>query len=415
MKKIYVATNGCEEGQLKSMNVLRFFKVNGFTVSENLAETDFIVFFACGLTEAKERNSISIIKRMQKQKSHSTKLIVWGCLPKINPQKLKKIYSGPIVGPKDLDFFNTILEKRVISIHDVNANSIISPITAEETISGPAIVNPINGFLWKIKRNVDRFRLPHRKWLFDSASYFIRAAEGCTGNCTYCSEKAAWGKIKSRSIGDITTEFKIGLEKGYKRFFLVAGDLGSYGADLNTNIVELLNEILTTGGDHDYSLIINQINPSDLGKFLPELEMIFASGKIEALGCQVESGSNRILKMMGRHYSAESWRASMLKINKNFPLIRLSTHIMIGFPTETKEDFKETLKLLDLPLFIDWLGFFIFSPRPTVYASRFKGQIPCEIKQLRFNALTRKYLLMYIINILINNCRYVGSKVKKML
>jgi tRNA-2-methylthio-N6-dimethylallyladenosine synthase len=153
------------------------------------------------------------------------------------------------------------------------------------------------------------------------------------------------------------------------------------------------------------------MNPGDLKKMLPDLEKIFASGKIEALGCQVESGSDRIIGLMGRKYTAEDWRNCMLRINREFPFIRLSTHIMIGFPTETEQDFEATLKLLDFPLFIDWLGAFVFSPRPTVYASRLPGQVPEKVKQLRLKKLFRKYLYMYTINAAIGNIRYIKSKI----
>jgi tRNA-2-methylthio-N6-dimethylallyladenosine synthase len=202
------------------------------------------------------------------------------------------------------------------------------------------------------------------------------------------------------------------LEKGFKRFFLVSADLGTYGIDLDCDAIDLLRELLRVGEGRQYSLIINQINPSDFVKLLPRLEDVFVSGKIEAVGCQVESGSNRIIKLMGRKYTAESWRDSMLRINKKFPFVRLSTHIMIGFPGETEKDFSETMQLLDFPLFIDWVGFFIFSPRPTVYASRLLGQVSAEVKQLRFLRIYRKYLFMYALNVALGNLRYLKSRIR---
>jgi tRNA A37 methylthiotransferase MiaB len=191
----------------------------------------------------------------------------------------------------------------------------------------------------------------------------------------------------------------------------VAADLGSYGIDLGCDAIDLLREILRSGDGRDFNLIINQMKPPDLVRLLPRLEEIFASGKIEAVGCQVESGSNRILKLMGRKYTAESWRYCMLRINKKFPFIRLSTHIMIGFPGETEEDFRMTLKLLDFPLFVEWVGFFIFSQRPSVPASRLPMQVPEELKQLRVRRLRRKYMLMYALNVALGNLRYLRSKI----
>jgi tRNA A37 methylthiotransferase MiaB len=207
----------------------------------------------------------------------------------------------------------------------------------------------------------------------------------------------------------IVNEFKLGLQKGYNRFFLVAPDLGSYGIDIGYNIVDLLQKLVELN-ESEYQIILNQINPVDLIRLLPGLEKILSSGKIEALGCQVESGSDRILELMGRDYRASDWKNSILRINKKFPLVRISTHVMIGFPTETEEDFEATMKLLDFPIFIDWVGFFLFSPRPTVYASRLSGQVPQKVKDERFKKIYRKYLFMYALNVATGNIRYIKSK-----
>jgi tRNA A37 methylthiotransferase MiaB len=80
---------------------------------------------------------------------------------------------------------------------------------------------------------------------------------------------------------------------------------------------------------------------------------------------------------------------------------------MIGFPTESDQDFEATLKLLDPPIFIDWAGFFFFSPRPTVYASRLPEQVSENVKEKRYKKTYRKYLFMYILNVAIGNIRYI--------
>ncbi len=413
MSKLYSITNGCDEGQLKSMHVQQFFLKNGITVTDDITQADFVVFFTCGLTEPKEKQSILMIKKLQAQKKSNAHLIVWGCLPKISSKRLREVYDGPIVGPKDLEYFEKLL-KGNLPINEVSATSVVRKNTLgipDDPCAQPLPIDPIRDVLIRFKQQVDRVRLPQRKWLFDPSSSFIRVSEGCTGKCTYCSERPAWGGVKSRSCEKIVEDFKRCLDAGYKRFFLVSGDLGSYGIDIGDNLVNLLKKMLIAGEGRDFNLILNQMNPVDLARLLPSLEEIFASGKIEAVGCQVESGSNRILKLMGREYTAESWRDSMLRINNKFPFIRLSTHIMIGFPGETEEDFEDTMKLLNFPLFCDWVGFFLFSARPTVYASKLPGQVSEEVKQLRFTRLYRKYLFMYAFNVAIGNVRYLKSKI----
>ena len=204
--------------------------------------------------------------------------------------------------------------------------------------------------LWPMQRVF--YRLDHLDSSLrrDEDMFYLRVAEGCTGHCTYCSEKLAWGRIKSRPIQEVIAEFKIGVQRGYRRFFICAEDLGSYGYDLDFTFIDLLSEIIDEDKRGDCRLIIDQFNPKFLKPSLPQLADIFASGRIELFNCQVQSGSNRILRRMGREYSSEEWRDGMLAINRRFPQVRLGTHLMVGFPSETESDFEETLKLLDYPL-----------------------------------------------------------------
>jgi threonylcarbamoyladenosine tRNA methylthiotransferase MtaB len=402
MKDVYITTNGCEEGQLKSMHVQHFFERNGLQITEDPAQADTVVFFACGLTDQKEKHSVQMIRQLQSVMKPSARLLVWGCLAKINPQSLTEVYTGPLIGPRDMSHFEKMLETARVPIDDVSANTLVP---SERGLSIEQRINVFNGILFQLKRAAENLRFPRQVSLFDERSFFVRAAEGCTGHCTYCSERCAWGGIKSRPISRIISEYRWGLQHKYNRFFLVAGDLGSYGLDTGCTAVDLLREMIREKGKGDYSIIINQMSPGPLRRMLPDLEEVFDSGRIESLGCQVESGSNRILKLMGRTYMVEEWKECILRINSRYPDIRLATHFMVGFPTETEEDFKATLKLLDPPLFLDTIGIFKFSTRPNVYASRMPGQIPEKTKEERFRRLQRKYLYMYLLNTPIGNAR----------
>ena len=134
-----------------------------------------------------------------------------------------------------------------------------------------------------------------------------------------------------------------------------------------------------------------------------DFDKILASGKISRLGVQVESGSDRILKLMGRHYKAEEWRNMMLSINRKYPQINLATHFMVGFPTETEEDFEATLRLLNFPLFLKNVTIYKFSANPRVPAAKLSGQIPQSIIEARAEKLQRKFLSSYPLNIAIRN------------
>jgi len=403
MVQVYVSTNGCEEAQLSSMYVEQFFKENNQVLITDPAQADMIIFFACGLTAQTEKDSLLVIKKLKAIMKPAARLLVWGCLHKINPRSLAAVYEGPVIGPADASYFEGLLEKTTILFDEISANSLALRETSG--LCDRSYTDLLTRVLMLPKKGTAKLRF-ELGGSYEKTPYFIRAATGCTGDCVYCSERAAWGRIRSRPIDKVVSEFEWGLKKGYKLFFLVAADLGAYGIDKGFRLPDLFRKMIKTHDNRDYQIILNQINPFHLKELFCDLEETFSSGKIQLLCSPVQSGSNRILKLMRRPYTAEEWRDCMLRLNKSYPSIRLKTHFMVGFPTETVEDFGATLKLLDYPLFLDSMGIFKFSVRPTVYAARMSGQVSEEIKESRRKKLLRKYAYMFALNLSLGRFRH---------
>ena len=399
--KAFVDTNGCTLGQLETRRVQEFLQRNDETIAltTDPSQADVLIFFACGLTDVSEQASLQIIERIQSQRKPLSRLIVWGCLPKISPESLSPVYDGPLIGPRNIDFFNELVQERTCDCHEVWSNTLAPSFLEDDRFCGLKPRSFLNDrILWPMQRvfyHLDHLDSNHRK---DEDVFYLRVAEGCTGHCTYCSEKLAWGRIKSRPIKEVTAEFRSGVQQGYKRFFLCAEDLGAYGHDIGCTCIDLLREIINEDGYGDSRLIVDQFNPEFLEPNLEQLFEIFASGRIELFNCQVQSGSNRILRLMGREYSSEGWRAGMLEIDKRFPKVRLGTHLMVGFPSETEQDFEETLKLLDYPLSLRALSVYVFSGKSRSVATRMKEQVAEGVKETRYIRLWRKYLYMYSFN-----------------
>ncbi|MEM2143828.1 MAG: radical SAM protein [Candidatus Jordarchaeaceae archaeon] len=396
MLKVYVTTNGCVEGQLSSTYVEEFFRKNKLTITKDLSQADLIVFYACGLTEQKEKDSLAVISKLQAKSKPTAKLIVWGCLPKINPKALSTVYNGPIIGPMDTAYFEEIFERTTVTFNDIMGARAADMLVPPETLE---LYNypPLDAFTNTIILLKERWgKLKGR--VHKNTRFYIRTAAGCTGRCTYCSERCAFGRIKSRPIEKILSEFKWGLQRGYNQFSLIATDLGAYGRDMGCTLSDLLTKMIEVNNEKNYKIILNQVCPSYLIEMFSDLEKIFASKKVEVLNCPVQSGSDRILKLMGRAYTSEEWREHMLKINRRFPYIKLSTHFMVGFPSETDDDFDATLNLLNYPLFLHDIYIFKFSKRPTVYASLIPDQISEKTKELRCRKLLQKYAYMYVLN-----------------
>ncbi|MGA3290267.1 MAG: radical SAM protein [Candidatus Bathyarchaeia archaeon] len=394
--KIYVTTDGCEVGQLYSKYVNQFFlKSNSEIINTSDAtKADLLIFYACGLTEKQEEKSIRLIAALKSKMKPSARFVVWGCLSKQNPESLKKNFDGPLIGPSDMYAFEEILKQALnvtkcsstLEIPDANL-----PIT--EKLDSGTSPNKLSYLRYVLSRAI----------FFNSQTptFYVRVAEGCTAHCTYCSEHLVWGKVKSKPIEKVISEFKDGLQKGYRLFELCAEDFGAYGVDIGLNACDLLKRLIDLSDDANYRIIICELSPGYLKNMFANFDKIFASEKISRLGVQVESGSNRILKLMGRQYKAAEWRNMMLYINRKYPRINLATHFMVGFPTETEEDFKATMRLLNFPLFLKNVTIYKFSANPHVPAAKLSGQIPKRVIEMRAEKLQRKFLSSYPLNMTI--------------
>lgn len=374
MQRIYVSCNGCEDGRLSSAYVEKFFTTNKCIITRDAAQADLIVFYACGLTKECENDSLRVLEKLQSTKRAEAKLIAWGCLTKINPRLLATVYDGPLIDPKNLDFFETVLDKVHVPMNNVHANTLLP----QETTMQRHIALRLTNLASKARTRLAENRV-----------YWIHTVKGCSHACTYCSDRCAWGKITSRPADRIVSEFKTGLLNGYDRFCLIGSDLGAYGMDTGDTLIDLLARLVSIDDRKGYKIILPQMNPFYLKQTHHDLEKIFDSGKIGAFGCQVQSGSNRLLRLMGRRYTAEEWTEHMQNIRNKHPKIHLETHLLVGFPTETDQDFKATLNLLD-KILLDKVVVFKFSTRPHVAASHFPGQIPEKTKKSRWRKLSIK-------------------------
>ncbi len=172
-------------------------------------------------------------------------------------------------------------------------------------------------------------------------------ARGCASNCSYCSIRFAHGNIESTNKNEIIESFHLGLNKGFKKFVLIAEDVGAYGIDVNTNIVALLEELFAIDGD--FKIIIDDFNPHWMIRYFDELLPLLTkySNKIEDLRIPIQSGSNRILKLMRRRYTIEEVSLCIDSLWEHIPNLKIRTHCLVGFPGETEKDFDETINFLN--------------------------------------------------------------------
>jgi tRNA A37 methylthiotransferase MiaB len=353
MKKVFIyVQETCERRQLDAKRISNYLTINNYTVVDKPSEADIIFFITCGFLRNIIEGSLENIKKFQE---YDAELIVAGCLPEIELDEISKIFKGRMISTRYIDKIDELFPDIKIKFKKIPDENI-----KFENFKGNTSLDVINNF-FKNFRRLNRFYVKIRnqvlkKILGEKSNlyryitrkellYHIRICEGCMNKCTYCLIKKAVGPLKSKTIEDCINEFKQGLEKGYKLFVITGDDTGSYGIDIETTFPELLKKIVSFSGD--YKLLIRSLNPQWVVKYIDEFEEIFKSGKIESADIPIQSNSSRILKLMNRYTDVEKIRTSLLKLRKASPQTKLNTCYILGFPSETDKEFKDTLILIN--------------------------------------------------------------------
>ncbi len=390
-KKAFFITNGCPENRIDLARTQKLLTENGWAVTNAVEDADIIFFNTCGLTQYMEESSIKMITQLTSQKKPSAELIVYGCLSKINESRVREVYQGVTFGPDNIEQLTKIIETTT-KPQDVYASDLL-PFT--EDVSRPGWHLPNFRKLSSIMSIKERlsigyyYRLDKAINVFHPYSFCIKVSTGCLAACTFCAVKLSRGTVKSKPIEQVVGEFEAGLAQGYTEFALIGTDLGSYGRDQDTTLVALVKELVTRKGD--YQIRLRNIQPRFLLEMMPELQKVFQSGKITFISSAVESGNNRILKLMNRGYSIEDFKEAILTVNREFPQIQIRTQTIVGFPGETEEEFHDTVRLLDEVSF-DLVEVYAFQPRPNTKAATMEDQIPQNVSRRRYHTLFMKAL-----------------------
>jgi tRNA A37 methylthiotransferase MiaB len=167
---------------------------------------------------------------------------------------------------------------------------------------------------------------------------------GCTGGCSFCGTKHAQDPFKSEPPGRIMEQVKQGLAQGFREIALTGEELGAYGSDLGVDLADLLAEITALPGD--FKVNIRFLDPVWLIKLRAKLMPIFETGKIVAFCTPVQSGSDRILKLMNRPYTFGAIKDTINEIMRSTRVGMISTNIIVGFPSETREEVGASLRLI---------------------------------------------------------------------
>lgn len=351
----------------------------GYEETQIAEDADVIVFNTCCVRENAEQHAfgnIGMYKKLKKEKKDLV-IAVCGCMTQQGEFAKKLSATFPfvdvIIGTYNIDEFGKILQKtidtkkRVVEILDKNGE-ICEEIT------------------------------PYRS---SYPNAWVNIAYGCNNFCSYCIVPYVRGRERSRLPENVVDEVKNLVSEGYKEITLLGQNVNSYGHDLKNGVSfsSLLDEIGKIDGKFRLRFMSN--HPKDLTEDV--IEAIKRNPHAcHAIHLPVQSGSNRILSLMNRRYSVEKYLSQIESIRKIIPDCAITTDIIVGFPTETEEDFIDTVKLVETVKF-DGAFMFVYSKREGTKAAIMDGQIDPEIQKDRImrlidvqNELNRKESLTYV-------------------
>ncbi|MCS6957893.1 MAG: tRNA (N(6)-L-threonylcarbamoyladenosine(37)-C(2))-methylthiotransferase MtaB [Aquificaceae bacterium] len=356
--KISLITLGCRSNYFDTELMAHRFRVKGYEIAPSDEElADVYVINTCTVTSEADRSSRQAIYRA-KRKNPNAVVVVTGCYAQVSPETL--------AGLKEVDLVVGNSEKHRIG-----------EILEEFLERRGKKVYVENIFKQSTLESFDLFTY------FEKARPFLKVQEGCNKFCTFCVIPFARGKVRSVSPQRVLEGVKLLAERGFQEVVLSGTQLTQYGWDIGTSLSELLIELLKIEG---IELIrLSSMHPSEVTEEL--LEIITSEEKIAPhFHLSLQSGSNRILELMERGYKVENYAKLVEQIVKKRPITAIGTDIIVGFPSETEEDFWETYRLLqELP--IAYMHVFPYSDRPFTKASKMEGKVSSAIKEERVKIL----------------------------
>lgn len=355
MKKIAFHTLGCKLNYSETSAISKMFPKSEYQIVDFKEEADYYVINSCSVTQVAEKKTKTAAKQAKKR-NPKAKVTVMGCFPQLNPDKLSELEAVDLVLGND-DKFNIVeyiqnpQSERATEVHVSNIN--------------------------KIKRFFPSYSFG------DRTRSFLKVQDGCDHFCTYCSIPMARGRSRSANVQNtIAKAVEIG-KTDVKEIILTGVNIGDFGKGTDENFYDLLVELEKVEGIE--RIRISSVEPELLTDEIIEL---VANSKVflPHFHLPLQSGSDATLKDMKRFYDTALYADRVNKIKSVLPDACIAADLIVGFPTETEENFAETKQFIaDLP--ISYVHVFTYSERQNTRALGFKNVVNTSEKKKRSQAL----------------------------
>lgn len=358
MNTVAFYTLGCKVNQYETDAMEELFEKKGYKIVNENDIADVYVINTCTVTNLSDRKSRQFISRAKK-KNKDALIAVVGCYSQVAPEEVSKIEGvDVIIGTTDRNKIVELCEKAKVNKEKIN------------------IVRNI-----KTQKEFESINIQDIK---SKTRAYIKIQDGCNQFCSYCIIPYARGPIRSRDLDDIIKETRNLAEAGFKEIVLTGIHVASYGKDKkNISLIEVLEEVGKI--DKIERIRLSSIEPTLIDHEF--MERIIKIGKVcDHFHLSLQSGSPTVLKRMNRKYTPEEYRNIVNIIRQYMPNAGITTDIIVGFPGETDEEFKETYD------FVREIGFsrihvFKYSPRRGTPAAKYENQVDGNVKNIRSEKL----------------------------
>lgn len=397
--RVYIAVNGCHENHMDAALVQRYLGSTGrFVAAANVGDADVVIVQGCAVTQHMENESRDIIAHLEQAKRPDAKLIVAGCIARFRPE----LATGDAGTSVPLDAIGHIMydldenARRLAVNHLESAPEDLQAYLGERkeqvfagyTATGeptPATQRDFKPFhlAFKAVRSYKDF-VESRLDVCAGRTYSIKACTGCLGQCAYCSVRQTRGTVRSKTMDEVMTEFRRGLDSGYTDIALLGTDIGDYGKDIGLDFIDLLRKMVDV--PRPFNLRLRNVNPRWIAARWQDFCEVAETGKITYMQVALQSGSDRVLALMRRGHQIGELMDALAEIRGRAPRLVLRTQLIAGFPTESDWDFRQSMAVVKSGVF-DYTDVFRYTSRPGTAAAEIEPEVPWDVIMRRYRAL----------------------------
>lgn len=363
-RNVYISTYGCQMNVNDSERMYTLLEMSNFTPVSTPEQADLIIINSCSVREKpvhKVFSEVGTYKRLKAKKPH-LKIGVGGCVGQQEKDNLIK--DAPMIdfvfGTDSIDLLPGLVarsfegEKKLVEAKFQHR----APYNVETLVRNPG------------------------------TAAFVNITKGCDNFCTFCVVPYTRGREKSRPLGQLMEDVQKLIRRGVKEVTLLGQNVNSYKSECGADFADLIERL----AKETELLRIRYMtsHPKDFNQKLIDVMAHNQPKVCEYIHLPFQAGNSRVLEMMNRGYTREEYLHKIALIKKSIPNVVLSTDIIVGFPTETEDEFKETISMVQEVGF-ETIFAFKYSPRPFTKAARFEGQIDESVKEDRLARLFKAY------------------------